>query len=121
MNAVIFDMDGVIFNTENLWRDGFIIANKKYNLNLDENYRKTICGKSEQQIRNELKEIYNNLNVDEYRDYIINYVNEHYEHKNILFLAKSYIVKSAMYNKNFRYNRLYNVYSEFSVYGKRYN
>ena len=76
MNAVIFDMDGVIFNTENLWREGFILANKKYNLNLDENYRKTICGKSEDEIRNELKALYKNLDVNNYRDFIINYVND---------------------------------------------
>ena len=102
MNAVIFDMDGVIFNTENLWRDGFIIANKKYNLNLDENYRKTICGKSEQQIRNELKEIYNNLNVDEYRDYIINYVNE--GTKNLNYEIKEGFIDliNNLKNKNYK-------------------
>ena len=60
------------------------------------------------------EDYYNHLGIPTIKinDLIINYVNEHYEHKNILFLAKSYIVKSAMYNKNFRYNRLYNVYSE---------
>ena len=102
MNAVIFDMDGVIFNTENLWREGFILANKKYNLNLDENYRKTICGKSEQQIRNELKEIYNNLNVDEYRDYIINYVNEGIKNLNYEIKEGFIDLINNLKNKNYK-------------------
>lgn len=56
--AVIFDLDGVIFNTEDCWKRGFEIVTKKYDLPLDENYRVTICGKSEIKIIEELNEMF---------------------------------------------------------------
>ena len=45
-------------------------------------------------------------------DIIINYLNENYEHKNMLFLAKQYIIKANLYQKNIKYNHLYNVSSD---------
>lgn len=45
-------------------------------------------------------------------DIIINYLNSNYEHKNILFLAKQYIIKANIYQKNIKYNHLYNVASD---------
>ena len=53
-SGVIFDMDGVIFDTECLWKNAFEAANQKYGLNLTEKYRQSTCGKSEQLIREEL-------------------------------------------------------------------
>ena len=73
--CVIFDMDGVIFNTEEIWRDGYNIANKIFGIGLDENYRKTICGKSEEQIREELYSKYPDKDVDAYSEYVAKYVN----------------------------------------------
>ena len=76
MKAVIFDMDGVIFDTERVWQEAFIMVNKKYNVNLTEEWRKSICGKSEELIRKELKEMMPNLDVDKYRDEKVAYVND---------------------------------------------
>lgn len=45
-------------------------------------------------------------------DIIINYLNEKYEHKNILLLAKQYIIKANLYQKNIKYNHFYNVASD---------
>lgn len=45
-------------------------------------------------------------------DIIIDYLNDNYEHKNILFLAKQYIIKANIYQKNLKYNHLYNVESD---------
>ncbi len=42
-------------------------------------------------------------------DEIIDYVNEKYEHKNIAFLACDSILEANIYQKNFRYNHLYNL------------
>ncbi len=42
-------------------------------------------------------------------DEIINYTNDQYEHKNIAFLATEAILESNIYQKNFRYNHLYNL------------
>ena len=76
MKAVIFDMDGVIFDTERVWQEAFIMVNEKYNVNLTEEWRKSICGKSEELIRKELKEMMPNLDVDKYRDEKVAYVND---------------------------------------------
>lgn len=45
-------------------------------------------------------------------DTIVNYVNEFYEHKNMAFLASDNIIKANIYQKNFRYNHLYNIISD---------
>lgn len=72
--GLIFDMDGVIFETESIWKEGFQLANKKFNLNFTELDRQNCCGKDEKSIRIELKKNYPELHVDEYRDFIIQYV-----------------------------------------------
>ncbi len=76
VRAIIFDMDGVIFDSESLWKKMFLEANKKYGLNLDERYRQSICGKTEMVIRDELKKLIPELDSDEYRNYIINGVEQ---------------------------------------------
>ncbi len=76
MKAVIFDMDGVIFDTERVWQEAFISSNKKFNVSLDESWRQSICGKSEELVRKELKEMIPNLDVDKYRDDSVNFVND---------------------------------------------
>jgi len=45
-------------------------------------------------------------------DECINYVNENYEYKNLGFLATSSIIEANIYQKNFRYNHLYNMYGD---------
>ncbi|MBE6133637.1 MAG: HAD family phosphatase [Erysipelotrichaceae bacterium] len=75
--AVIFDLDGVIFNTEDCWKVGFEIITKKYGLPLDENYRITICGKSEAKIIEELNIMFPTLDAVTYRKEIAyEYVNQ---------------------------------------------
>ena len=101
MKGFIFDMDGVIFDTENIWKDALYKANEIYNLDLDENYRKSICGKDENIIRKELKDLFPNLNVTEYREYIINYVKNEIKNGNYnikyYFLELIHILKSKNY------------------------
>lgn len=79
IKAVIFDMDGVIFDTESVWRDGFLLANKKFNVSLSEDYRISICGRTEPSIRDELREIMPSLDTDAYRDCTVNYVRNEME------------------------------------------
>lgn len=74
MKAVIFDMDGVIFDTERLWRDGFRVANEKFGITLGEDYRMSICGKTEPVIREELKKLFPNADIDGYRDCNAEYI-----------------------------------------------
>ena len=71
IKAIIFDMDGVIFDSESVWKTVFTEANERFGLQLDESYRQSTCGKSEKAIREELIQHIPTLNVDEYRDYIL--------------------------------------------------
>ena len=76
IEAVIFDMDGVIFNTESLWRDAFVYANRRFGLSLTERDRQAICGKTESVIRAELRKTFPLLDADAYRDSMLAYVKE---------------------------------------------
>lgn len=42
-------------------------------------------------------------------DVITSYVNENYEYKNMAFLAPQGVIEANLYQKNFRYNHLYNL------------
>lgn len=74
--GAIFDMDGVIFDSEVLWQRAFRLANIKFGLNFDEKYRQSCCGKDEQTIRKELRDTNPGLDADLYRDFIVNNVTE---------------------------------------------
>lgn len=76
VKTIIFDMDGVIFNTEDIWKEADINANKIFNLNVDDKLRQSFCGKSELEIKEELKKLYPNLDVDLYRKNIHEYVHK---------------------------------------------
>jgi len=75
ITAVIFDMDGVIFDTESLWEKAFLAANKKFEVDISEEYRQGMCGKSEKLVRDELRVHRPNLDVDAYRDFMLESVN----------------------------------------------
>lgn len=70
MNSFIFDMDGVIFDTERVWKDAFEKANTEFQLDLDEEYRQSTCGKSEEQIQAELSQIISSQTASDYRRYM---------------------------------------------------
>ena len=75
ITAVIFDMDGVIFDTESLWNKAFLAANKKFEVDISEEYRQGMCGKNEKLVRDELRVHRPNLDVDAYRDFMLESVN----------------------------------------------
>ena len=57
------------------------------------------------------KEMFDKLNVKKVYivDEIIDYFNKNYELKNMAFFAPQGIIESNMYQKNFKYTRLYNL------------
>ena len=101
MKSVIFDMDGVIFDTELVWKRALEEINKKYNLNLDDEYRKSICGKNELLIREELKSLFPNLDVNKYRNEIYDYVNNEIKLGN--YNIKNSFLETVEYLKNKNY------------------
>ena len=71
ISGIIFDMDGVIFDSEAIWKDAFQLANVKFGLQFTEEDRQSCCGKDEETIRKELKNANPYLDVDGYRDFIV--------------------------------------------------
>lgn len=86
IDAVLFDMDGVIFDTESVWKNAFYKSNKKYGLMLDEEYRQhKMAGRTEANIRKMMKQEFPDVDIDSYRDYMSNLVvNEIKTSKNLL-------------------------------------
>lgn len=72
-HGVIFDMDGVIFNTERLWKKAFESANEEYGLNLSEEYRQRLIIKEfDFSAHLEVwKDIFDKLGADDYEPVII--------------------------------------------------
>lgn len=77
MYSVIFDMDGVIFDSENIWKKSFILANEKFNLNLSEEFRQKTCGMNENDTRVLLKTKYPNLDIESYRNFMGEYFEDY--------------------------------------------
>ena len=74
--AVIFDMDGVIFDTESIWKKIFKQTNKIYNVNLSEKIRQSFCGKKQQEVTKHIMELLPKINAQEYIDTMENLVDE---------------------------------------------
>ena len=117
--AIIFDLDGLIFNTEDLWKEGFEVITKKYQLPLDEEYRKTICGQSEEAIVKQLNELFPDLDAVKYRKEIAEYYlsqveSGHYILKEGFFelieaaRAKGYKLALATSNIRWRMEKIFN-------------
>ena len=84
--AILFDFDGLMFDTEFLWKKYNEEANKVFNVNFTEDDRIRIVGKHEQEIRHILHELFPSLNVDEYRDWLREKV--YYHQRNMAVDAK---------------------------------
>ena len=77
IEAVLFDMDGLIFDTEAVWKYAFFESNKKFGLDLSEEYRqKEMAGRQEVDIRKMMKTEFPNVDIDSYREYMRNLVFE---------------------------------------------
>ena len=99
--AILFDFDGLMFDTEKLWKDYNLKANKVFNVNFSEADRMKIVGKNEQEIRRILKELFPNLDVDKYRDWLREKVYSHQRnkvvnHKKGLFQLLEYTKQNKM-------------------------
>lgn len=74
--GIIFDMDGVIFDSERVWKDCSDSLNADYGISFSEEYRQNLCGMGEPQIREKMKNDFPSLDVDRYRDELIRMVTE---------------------------------------------
>ena len=70
-SCVIFDMDGVIFDSETVWLEAFREANARFGAAFTEAERQTWCGRDEASIRRELRRTHPELDTDAYRDFAV--------------------------------------------------
>ncbi len=76
-SAFIFDMDGVIFDSEKTWQRADAAADELFATGFDDTVRFGFCGRDEASIRACLKKLKPTLDADAYRDYIIGYVHDY--------------------------------------------
>ena len=95
-----------------------IIENVKKNVDvlISNNVESIICVSASiieycsEYLENYLKE--KNIRFVNIVESVIEYVNNNYDQKNMILLAKGYILKANIFQKNFRYNHLYNLPSD---------
>ena len=101
LRAILFDFDGLMFDTEKVWKEYFIKANKKFGLSLTEQDRIECMGKSELDVNILLKSKYPDVNIEEYRTWhktsVFNHLNSiGAEAKTGLFNIIEYIKKNNL-------------------------
>lgn len=67
--AIIFDFDGLMFDTEKVWQENIIKANKFFNINFTDDDRIYNFGKPEQEVREYIKSKFPGVNPAEYRNW----------------------------------------------------
>lgn len=74
--AVIFDMDGVVFDSEKAWEHADYAADELFKTGFDKTVRFSCCGRDEKSVRAFLRSIKPDLDVNAYREYIIESVRQ---------------------------------------------
>lgn len=74
IKAFIFDMDGVVFDSEVNWQKADYAADIEFDTGFDESVRARCCGRDEKSVRAFLHELKPDLDVNAYREYIIDSV-----------------------------------------------
>ena len=75
IKAVIFDVDGVIFDTEKVWKEAFYKSLEKFNLDLDENWRTGhLVGVSKDNFIEAEQPFFPEISVREWRSFMHDYV-----------------------------------------------
>lgn len=74
MKNIVFDMDGVIFDTEKIWVEAYKKASKKFNQNFDETLRKQVCGMNNNEINKIFAEKFPEIDALQVRKFMTDYV-----------------------------------------------
>ncbi len=74
--CVVFDMDGTIFDSEKVWKNTALELNKKYNINIDDDFRAKCCGKKNDLIIKYLNATFPSIDGAKVREEWLNLVEE---------------------------------------------
>ena len=76
MKNIVFDMDGVIFDTEKIWVQAYHEASVKFGQNFDEKFRKYCCGRNAQTIVNIMQKKFPEVDALEVRAFMRKFVDD---------------------------------------------
>lgn len=71
---VIFDMDGLIFSSEDAWKEAYYITNQNFSIKLSEEYRQSLCGMNLSAQLIKMKKDYPKLDVENYHSSLRNHL-----------------------------------------------
>lgn len=75
IRGLVFDVDGLIFDTERVWQRAFVDANARFSTEFDETMRVTWMGRKDSEIRDELNRNFPELDSEGYRAHMCSFVN----------------------------------------------
>lgn len=81
LKGAIFDMDGLLFDTERLYRDMWIILAKEYGQIPDPAFPKAVCGSNGEHMRNIIRHYYPAVDAARFQQDCIDRVAEQLEHE----------------------------------------
>lgn len=76
MKNIVFDMDGVIFDTEKIWAKAYDEASVKFGQNFDEKFRKYCCGRNAQSIIEIMQKKFPDVDAVEVRAFMRKFVDD---------------------------------------------
>ena len=76
MKNIVFDMDGVIFDTEKIWAKAYDEASVKFGQNFDEKFRKYCCGRNAQSTIDIMQKKFPDVDAVEVRAFMRKFVDD---------------------------------------------
>ena len=102
IKSVIFDMDGVIFDSERVWQKAFKLANKKMGVHVSEKFRRTCSGRPYDLNIQRLKKQIPNIDAEQFMNLANDIYDEEIENNGVIIKDGFIDLVSYLKNKNIK-------------------